>query len=144
MDWLTFMSNIWAAAGNFAWPAVFVTGLVLFRKPITTVILSLKFLRYKDLEMELVAPQETSDQEINIIVYYLQRSPHSFQWFRDNTEVQYSNEQFGTLVAKHHEILEPITIVSRDEKKRKSTPGLLGMRLTGEYRQKIENVVQSP
>jgi len=144
MDWLTFISNIWNTAGSFAWPAVFVTGLVLFRKPIKTVILSLKFLRYKDLEMELVAPQDTSDQEINIIVYYLQRSPHSFQWFRDNTEIQYTNEQFGTLVAKHPEILEPITIVSRDEEKRKSTPGLPGMRLRREYRQKIEKAVQSP
>ena len=144
MDTLTFISNIWKEAGSFAWPAVFVTGLVLFRKPIKTAILSLKFLRYKDLEMELVAPQETSDQEINIIVYYLQRSPHSFQWFRDNTEIQYTNEQFGMLVAKHPKILEPITIVSRDEEKRESTPGLTGMRLTRKYRQKIEKVVQSP
>jgi hypothetical protein len=70
--------------------------------------------------MELVAPQETSDHEINIIVYYLQRSPHSFQWFRDNTEVQYTNEQFSALVAKHSKIIEPITIVSSDEEKRKN------------------------
>ena len=94
--------------------------------------------------MEMVEPQETSEQEINIIVYYLQRSPHSFQWFRDNTEIQYTNEQFGTLVAKYSEILELITIVSRDEEKRKNTPGLPGMRLTRAYRQKIEKVVQSP
>lgn len=144
MDWLTFLSNIWNAAGNFAWPAVFVTGLVLFREPIKRVILSLKFLRYKDLEMELVAPQETSDQEMNVIVYYLQRSPHSFQWFRDNTELQYTDEQWRTLVAAHSEILEAIKIVSSDEEKRKSTPGMPGMRLTREYRQKIEKVVQSP
>jgi hypothetical protein len=123
MDWLTF---------------------ILFRKPIKTVILSLKFLRYKDLEMELVTPQETSDQEIDIIVYYLQRSPHSFQWFRDNTEIKYTNEQFAPLVAKHPEILEPITIVSSDEEKRKSTPGLPGMRLTRKYRQMIQKALQTP
>jgi hypothetical protein len=140
MDWLTFISN---TAGSFAWPVVIVTGLVIFRKPIKTVILSLKVLRYKGLEMELVAPQETSDQEVNIIVYYLQKSPHSFQWFRDNTEIQYTNEQFGTLVVTHSEVLEPITIVSRDEEKRKSTSGLPGMRLTREYRKKIEKMVQS-
>jgi hypothetical protein len=140
MDWLTFISKIWDAAGNFAWPAVFVTGIVLFREPIKKVILSVKFLRYKELEMEMVEPQETSDQEINIIVYYLQRSPHSFQWFRDNTEIQYNDQQFGTLLAKHSKILEPITIVSRDEEKRKSTPGMPGMRLTREYRQKIDKV----
>ena len=80
-------------------------------------MLSLRSLRYKSLErdMELPAPQETSDREINIIVYYLQRSPHSFQWFRDNTEIDYTNEQFGTLVAKHPKILESVNIVSRDE-----------------------------
>jgi len=144
MDWLTFISNICNAAGSFVWPAVFVTGLILFKKPIKTVILSLKFLRYKDLEMELVAPDDTSDQEMNIIVYYLQRSPHSFQWFRDNTEIQYSNEQFNTLVAKHPGVLEPITIVGRNKEKRKRAPGLPGMRLTKEYRQKIEMPVNSP
>lgn len=143
MDWLTFIANIWNAAGNFAWPAVFVVGIVLLREPIRKLILSLKFLRYKGLEVELVAPQETSDQEINSIVYYLQRSPHSFQWFRDNTEIQYTDAQFGTLLANHGEILEPVTIVSRDEEKRKSTPGLPGMRLTREYRQKIGKAMQS-
>ena len=144
MDWLTFISNVWSATGKFAWPAVFVIGLILFREPIRKVILSLKSLRYKEFEIELVAPQDISDQEINIIVYYLQRSPHSFQWFRDNTEIQYTNAQFSTLLAKHSKILEPITIVSSDQEKRKSTPGLLGMRLTQEYRQKIAKVVQTP
>jgi hypothetical protein len=142
MDWLTFIANIWDGAGNFAWPAVLVLGLVLLREPIRKLILSLKFLRYKGLEVELVAPQETSDQEINAIVYYLQRSPHSFQWFRDNTEIQYTDAQFNTVLANHGEMLEPVTIVSRDEEKRKSTPGLPGMRLTREYRQKIAKVMQ--
>lgn len=142
MDWLTFISKIWDAAGNFAWPAAFVIGLVIFREPIKKIMLSIKSLRYKELEMEMVAPQETSDQEMKIITYYLQRSPHSFQWFRDNTEIQYTDTQFGTLLANNSEILEPITIVSRDEEKRKSTPGLPGMRLTREYRQKIEKAIQ--
>ena len=139
MDWLTFISKIWDAAGNFAWPAVFVIGLILFREPIKKIMLSLKSLRYKELEMEMVAPQETSDQEINIITYYLQRSPHSFQWFRENTEIQYTDAQFSTLLATHRDVLEPITIVSRDEEKRKSSSGLPGMRLTRAYRQKLDN-----
>lgn len=142
MDWLTFISNIWNATGKFAWPTAFVIAIILFRVPITKVILSLKSLRYKEFEIEMVAPQDISDQEINIIVYYLQRSPHSFQWFRDNTEIQYTDAQFGTLLAKHSEILEPITIVSSDKEKRKSTPGLPGTRLTREYRQKIAKAVQ--
>ena len=144
MDWLTFISTIWDAVGNFAWPAAFVTGLIFFRKPITKVILSLKSVRYKDIEMELAAPEETSEQEINIIAHYLRRSPHSFQWFRDNTEIEYSDEQFRTLIATHSNILEDVTIVSRDEQKRRSKPGNPGMRLTKEYRQKIDKLVQKP
>jgi hypothetical protein len=142
MDWLTFISNIWNAAGRFAWPAVILTGLVLFRETLKKLI-SLKF-RYKDFEVELVAPQETTDQEINAIVSYLQRSPHSFQWFRDNTDFQYTNEQFDAVVAKHAGILEKVTIVSRDEDKKKSTPGLPGMRLTRKYRQMVEKTIQNP
>ncbi len=142
MDWLTFISKVWDAAGNFAWPTALVIGLVLFREPIKKMMLSIKSLRFKELEMEMVAPQETSDQEINTIVYYLQRSPHSFQWFRDNTEIQYTDAQFGTLLAKHDKILDPITIVSRDEEKRKSSPGLSGMRLTQEYRLKLEKSIK--
>jgi hypothetical protein len=142
MDTLTFISKIWDAAGNFAWPAALVIALVLFREPIKKMMLSIKSLRVKNLEMEMVAPQETSDQEINVITYYLQRSPHSFQWFRDNTEIQYTDAQFSTLLAKYENILEPITIISRDEEKRKSSPGLSGMRLTQEYRQKLEKAIK--
>ena len=143
MDWLTFISNIW---NGTAWPATFVIGIVLFRKPITKVMLSLRSLRLKglEMEMELPAPQETSDREINILVYYLKRSPHSFQWFRDNTEFEYTDEEFRTLLATHDKILEPVNIVSRDEEKRKGTSGMPGMRLTREYKQKIEKAIQSP
>ncbi len=138
MDWLTFISNIWNSVGNFAWPAVPIIGLVLFREPIKKVIPSLKVFRFRGLEIEMVEPQETTDQEINIIVSYLQRSPHSFQWFRDNTEIQYSDKQFGTLVATHPTTLERINISSRHKKKRTSPPG---MRLTREYRRLMSDVI---
>jgi hypothetical protein len=140
MDWLTFISN---ATGNLAWPAAIVIGFIIFRKPLKKLILSLKRMQYKDLELEMVEPQETGEQEINAIVSYLQRSPHSFQWFRDNTEFQYTDQQFNALITKHAGLLEKITIVSRDENKRKNTPGLPGMRLTSKGRQMIEKAVQS-
>jgi|GEM_PF-2351386 len=122
MGWLTFISKIWDAA---AWPVVFVIGFVLFRDPITKLILKLKSLQFKGLEMEteLPAPKETSEQDIEIIVFFLRRSPHSFQWFRDNTEIQYTDEEFRTLVATHSKILEPVNIVSSDKEKRKGTSG---------------------
>ena len=141
MDTLKFIANI---TDSLVWPAVFITGLVLFKEQIKKVILSLKFLRYKDFEVEMASPQDASDEEIRIIIFNLQRSPHSFQWFRDNTEINYTDEEFKTLLTKYPNILEPITIVSRDEEKRKSAPGLPGMRLRREYRQKITDMIQSP
>lgn len=140
MDWLTFISN---ATGHLAWPAALVIGLIIFRNQLKKLILSLKRMRYKDLELEMVEPQETGNQEINAIVSYLQRSPHSFKWFRDNTEFQYTDQQFNALISKHATLLERITIVSRDETKRRNTPGLPGMRLTSKGRQMIEKAVQS-
>ena len=139
MDWLTFISN---AINSLAWPAALVIGLLVFREPMTKVLLSLKRLRYGGLEMELVDPQEAGEQEINAIVSYLQRSPHSFQWFRDNTEFQYTDAEFESLVARYPETLQKITIVSRDETKRKSTAGLPGLRLTAKRKEMIKKALQ--
>jgi len=140
MDCLTFTSN---AIDSLAWPVALVIGLLVFKRPITTAVFSLKRLRYKDLEVELVAPQEAGEQDISEIVSYLQRSPHSFQWFRDNTEFQYTDPQFESLVATHPEILQRITIVSSDQAKRKSTAGLPGLRLTAKGRDMIKNALHT-
>lgn len=141
MDWLTFISHM---VGSFAWPAVLLIGLILFRQSLEKVILSLKFLRYKDFEMELVEPGEASDQELNGIISYLLRSPHSFQWFRNNTDFRYTDDQFDKLIAKHTGILEEVTIVRRDAERRECTAGLPGMRLTRGYREMIVKAVQNP
>jgi len=140
MDCLTFTSN---AIDSLAWPVALVIGLLVFKRPITTAVFSLKRLRYKDLEVELVAPQEAGEQDISEIVSYLQRSPHSFQWFRDNTEFQYTDPQFESLVATHPEILQRITIVCSDQAKRKSTAGLPGLRLTAKGRDMIKNALHT-
>jgi len=134
MDWLTFVSN---AIDSLAWPAAVVIALLVFRKPMTNAMLSLKRLRFKDLEVELVEPEEAGEQEISTIVSYLQRSPHSFQWFRDNTEFQYTNQKFESLVDKHPDILQRVTIVSRDKNK----PGLPGLRLTAKGKEMIKNAL---
>ena len=137
MDWLNFISNI---LGSLAWPAVLVIVLLIFRGPIKNVISSLEFLRYKDFEMGF---GEHKEKEINIITSHHQRSCHSFRWFRDNTELQYSDKQFRTIMATYPKILGPINIVSRNEKKRKKGHGHPGMRLKREYRQEIEKVLHS-
>lgn len=138
MDWLTFISSV---ISSVAWPSALVIGLLVFRKPMTNAILSLKRLKYKDLEMELVAPQEAGEQELSAIVSYLQRSPHSFQWFRDNTEFQYTDADFESLVARHPEVLQRVTIVSKDETKRKSVAGLPGLRLTTKGKEMIRQAL---
>jgi hypothetical protein len=151
MDILTFISNI-------AWPLVVFIGLLLFllffKEPIRKILLTIKYLQIKDwIRMEREAPEETSDQkgeadqdfdlasEVEVISTYLLRSPHSFQWFRDNTEFYYSNAQFQRLIDMHPKILQRVNIVSRDEEKRKSTPSLPGMRLRKEYKEQYKEML---
>ena len=140
MDWLTFISNL---IDSLAWPVALVIALLAFRKPLTSVIPMLKRLRYKELEVELIDPEEVGESEVSTIASFLQRSPHSFQWFRDYTEFQYTDAEFEAIVAKHPEILERITIVSRDENKRKSTPGLPGLRLTAKGKEMINRALKT-
>lgn len=139
MDWLTFFANV---IDSLAWPAAVALALLVFRTPMANAISSLKRLRFKDLEAELVEPQEAGDQEISAIVSYLQRSPHSFQWFRDNTEFQYTDQEFESLVNKHSDILKSIRIVSRDENKRRIIPGLPGLRLTEKGKEVINKALK--
>lgn len=140
MDRLNFISNVIA---SLVWPTLIGIGLFVFREPVRSVMLSLKRVRIKDLEFELVDSKQAGDQEISTIAPYLQRSPHSFQWFRENTEFQYTNQEFSELVAKNAEVLENVTIVSRDENKRRNSPGLPGMRLTPKAKQRIEKAIQN-
>ncbi|PYS20760.1 MAG: hypothetical protein DMF72_20100 [Acidobacteria bacterium] len=138
MDWLTFIAYL---TKSLVWPIVVIVGIVVFRQPITTLVVSVKRLRYKDLEIELVAPEEATEQETSAIVSYLQRSPHSFQWFRENTDFQYTDADFEKLISKYPQMLEKITIVSRDETKRKTEPGRPGMRLTQDAKEKIKDAL---
>jgi hypothetical protein len=141
MDLLTFGSSV---IGHVAWPVALLTGLALFRKQLMTVITSVTQamsrivrIRFGDVEMEMVAPQEVGEQEMNALVSILLRSPHSFQYFREHTDFNYSDQEFGTLIDKHAGVLERVDIISREEKKRKDAPRLPGMRLTREYRERI-------
>lgn len=49
MDALTFFASI---INSLAWPAVVTTAIVVFRVPISQVVLSLKRLKYQDLELD--------------------------------------------------------------------------------------------
>jgi hypothetical protein len=143
MDWLTFTANMIGSVSS-AWPLALFAGLIIFRKQLTAMMSAITKMmprivriRFRDLEVEAAAPQEVGEQEMSALISILLRSPHSFQWFRDNTEFEYTDDQFWTLIAQHSKVLEKVTIVSRDKDKRKAEPGLPGMRLTRTYRETI-------
>lgn len=140
MDQNTFYSSV---IESLAWPVLTLMALWILYKPLDKLITSIKFMRYKDIEIELVDPTDVGKQEISIIASHLQRGPHSFQWFRDNTEFKYKDEEFVKLVSKNPQLFETITIVSRDKNKREGKPGLPGMRIKREVRDKIENIFQN-
>jgi hypothetical protein len=137
MDGLTFTST---AIENLVWPLLIVGGYRAFKEPLQKMMQSVKRMRWRDFEVEceLPVPQETRAEEIDPIVMYLRRSPHSFQWFRDSTEFQYSNEQFEELIHKHAERLEKVNTVSRDKSENEPLPG---MRLKRAYRQKLDQAL---
>ena len=139
MDILGFISNL---VGSLAWPAAVFTGFLVFKDPLVRILNSIKSARIGNVEVELAAPEDTGKQEITAIVSYLQRSLHSYQWFRENTEFDYTNSEFEALINKYPILLEKITVVSQDESKRKSTPGIPGIRLKHEARQNIEQAIE--
>ena len=135
MDTLTFISNI---IEHLAMPSIVALFLLIFRESISTVIRSLKRVKYRDLEIELEETKVTDDGEVNTIISYLSRSAHSFQWFRDNTEFNYSDSEFNKIIDKHRDLFKPIKIVRRDKDGKKGREGSPGMKLTKEARDKLE------
>ena len=137
MDICTFISNI---VEHLVWPTVITLGLFIFQKPISTVIRSLKRVKFKGFELELEETNVTDDEKVNLIVSYIANGAHSFQWFRDNTEFNYSNQEFQKIIVQNPKLFKSIKIVKRDEegKKLPSSSGLPGIKLTPEARKKLE------
>jgi len=134
MDKLTFISNL---IGDICWPSVVAIGLVIFRRPISNVISSLRKIKYKDFEAELEEADIAPNPEINILISYLTRSAHSFQWFRDHTELKYSDDRFNEIISKNPELIKKVTIIKRDEEGNRIYPGLQGMKLTQEATKRL-------
>jgi len=132
MDKLAFISNIIDTI--ISWPLVVAFFFLIFRKPISIVIKSLKRVKYRDLELEFEEMSVTDDDEVNTIASYLSRGAHSFQWFRENTEFNYSDKKFNKIVYSNPDLFKPIKIVKRDKDGEKSISGLPGMKLTVQAR----------
>lgn len=92
-------------------------------------------------EVEGIGKQHAEQERIRIrdaIVSCLRRSPHSFQWFRENTEFRYTDEWFDAFVTQNPGLVEKVRIVSRDKDRRRIIPGRPGMRLTRKSRRMME------
>ena len=67
MDTLTFFANI---INSLAWPIVVTTAIVIYRVPISQVILSLKRLKYQDLEIDFekeLAELKTEVEQVTLL-----------------------------------------------------------------------------
>jgi hypothetical protein len=64
MNWLQFFASV---AGSFAWPITVVALVVLLRKPVARVLLTLTKLKYKDLELNFGRELKELEQQARTI-----------------------------------------------------------------------------
>ncbi|MHC4242929.1 MAG: hypothetical protein ACYSU4_11030 [Planctomycetota bacterium] len=98
------------------------------------------FIEQQDKVREKLKKYVPYDDKIKLIISYINNGAHSFQWFRDNTELKYTDNDFQKIIVTNPKLFKAIKIVKRDEegKKLSSSSGLLGIKLTPEARKKLE------
>ncbi|WP_445371873.1 hypothetical protein ACH518_03420 [Methylomonas sp. HW2-6] len=65
MDWLTFASSV---VGSLAWPVATVVLVLLIRKPLGTLLPTLRNLKYKDLELDFGKELRKAEEKANQIL----------------------------------------------------------------------------
>ena len=70
------------------------------------------------------------DQEaVEKVAFYLRRGPHSFQWFRNRTELNFPDMEFRRLIRDNPNRFKYIRIASRDKDGKKVYGGPPGIKL---------------
>ena len=131
---------IYCIIEKIIWPLCAIWFLWYFRDSIRKFILSLKKVKYKNLELE--AGEEISisqDESINEIAGYLTKSARSFNWFRENTELKYNDEEFQKIINEHSDIFKFTRIIRRDESGNRLKPGYPAIKLKAKALVDIEN-----
>lgn len=136
MDEYTF---IYCVIERIIWPLIAAWFLWYFREPVKKIILSMKKLKYKDLEIEFEEVSISQDGNINEVASYLTKSAHSFKWFRENTEIKYNDDEFNNLIKDNPNIFENAKVIRRDENGNRIIPGYPAIKLTKDAINNIEN-----
>jgi hypothetical protein len=131
MNPLEFVASLW-------WPIVVLSIVLIFRSPISTLLLSLRSLKYRDLAAEFEmeesdATADVQDTETENIIMILQdalsKSAHSYDWIRDKTPLTLSDKEFDDLALQFPKLFRTIRIVQRDANGQRIIPGKPGMKL---------------
>jgi hypothetical protein len=62
------------------------------------------------------SPLPATSEQVRAIVSYVQHSPHSFQWFRENTKFNYPDEWFDSLIAQNRFTFQKVNVFGHNEK----------------------------
>jgi len=115
--------------GHLVWPIVVVFIIWIFARPAIAVMQSLRRIRYGDFAFELEERESTGDDKADLLKSIVERSPHSYQWIRQNTSLRLLDGEFDKLIAEHPSIFERATIIRRDEQGKRLEPGWPGVKL---------------
>lgn len=130
MDALEFFASI-------AWPIVALVIVLILRKPITDLLLSLRSIKYRDFAAkfeieESNATANIQDTETENVVTILQaalsQSAHSYEWIRNNTPLTLTDKELDDIVLKFPNLFRRTRIVHHDANGQRVIPGKPGMK----------------
>lgn len=124
-------STIVELVGHIAWPIVALIIMCWLRAPISTVVGTLKKLKYKDWEasFEIEEGKAPGSNAADLLKLIVQNGPHSFEWIRNATPLKLSDDEFGELIKSNPTMFQHTTIIRRNEEGERVTPGWPGVRL---------------
>ena len=130
--------NVLEFISSFVWPVVAILAIVLFRKPITLLLLSLRSFKWGDFAAQFEVEDDklprgikNTDTENAVVILQgaLSRGAHSYKWIRDNTPLAMTDEELDDIIKNFPHAFESTRIVKRDSEGNRVIPGNPGMRL---------------
>jgi len=128
--------NAWSFFSLLIWQIILAATLWYLREPLIQLLLRRKIsAKWNDKEITIEgASSESSEKEMREAAKELQaiirrKGPHSFEYFRNNTNIRYSDEEFHKIIETYPDCFQEVRIIQHDQDGNRIIPGRPGIRL---------------